>query len=70
MVTSLKFKGDPQRINWSDNDTDICCYCDNPIPEECVPLIIFSETLMAKFCDKCSETLFGIESFEEPKEQH
>ena len=68
MVTSIKFKGDHQKINWSENDTNICRYCDDEIPEECVPLIIFSKTMMAKFCDKCSETLFGLEQADQPKE--
>ncbi len=66
MSNSIRFRGDPLRINWQHRDEDICAYCDAPIPEDAVPLIVFQKrgALAAKFCDRCAEECFGMRTFE------
>lgn len=51
-------------VNWGGPDeprTEVCSYCDAPLDEESVPLILWNrEGWCAEFCDQCQETWWGI----------
>jgi hypothetical protein len=65
---TIPFKGDPNRILWSDKSpepgtpTCLCSYCGAMIPEHAMPLRLFDTRtgLEARFCDPCAGECFGL----------
>lgn len=67
-MSDLAFKGDPDRVIWSEFAEDDCSYCGATIPEETVPLRMWKEggNLGAVFCDRCASECFGIKFHDLP----
>ncbi len=57
---------DPTKIRWGGPDepvSDTCSYCPNEIPENSVPLVMWTERGdCARFCPACMVRWFGFKS--------
>ena len=66
MVPASEF--DWTLVSWGGPDeppAEDCSYCDAPIPDESVPLMIFNpEGWCARFCDKCQRLWWRVEKCE------
>ncbi len=56
-----------QAVSWGGPDeppSDTCSYCEAPIADDDVPLIIWNaEGWAARFCDACQERCWGMRSY-------
>jgi hypothetical protein len=63
----------PMLIKWGGPDeprTETCSYCEAPLPEDDVPLILWNDDgWCAEFCRGCQEKWWGLKSFDfDPEE--
>jgi hypothetical protein len=63
---------DSTKIRWGGPDepvSDTCSYCPNPISEDSVPLMMWTERGdCAVFCDDCMTRWFGMQPFDQPED--
>jgi hypothetical protein len=54
-----------QAVSWGGPDervSDICSYCDAPIADDDVPLILWNDVgWCARFCDACQRRWWGLQ---------
>jgi hypothetical protein len=60
------------KVTWGRPDSPVsvlCSYCSASLGEEELPLMAFRQRgFAARFCEKCQETWFGLQSFDEDGE--
>lgn len=56
-------------VHWGAPDERVseqCCYCDEPIPEDDMPLMMMTEGgYVASFCRGCQKKWWGLQSFDD-----